>query len=85
MYLHIGNGCMLRQRDISAIYDAGLFQGGDKTAQQNCRTLAPLGLRAATLAANARIRSVIVTDTQVWYSEISSLTLQRRWQQPWRD
>ncbi len=87
MYLHLGNGRMLRAKDIIAIYDAQLFYGNSATNQHNCRVLSrwPAGQQAgALLGKQKKIKSVVLTEAECYYSEIAATTLQGRMQRPWR-
>jgi len=86
MYLHLGKGRMLRAKDIIAIYDAQLFYGNSATNQHNCRVLSrwPAGRMAGQLLRqDNKIKSVVLTEDECYYSEIAATTLQGRMQRPW--
>jgi len=84
MYLHLGDGRRVAAADVVAIYDAGMFRGKRASCPDNCRALLS-AMRADEEPAelsDSHIQSVIVTDSKVYFSAISSVTLGRRLANP---
>ncbi len=81
MFLHLGNGMSVRNKDVIAIHDYALFTkgaGSDFLAHEQA-----LGRLENTLPADIRNdeeakKSLIITDDKTYLSAISPWTLKRR-------
>ena len=62
MYLHIGLDLMLDAKKIIGIFDIDLFKADEKEK----------------ISLKKKYSSFILTDTKIYFSEISAITLKRR-------
>lgn len=81
MFLHLGNGVSVRTKEVIAIQDYAVFQDGPgkELLEKQCRE----GRLINTLALGAQdagesIKSLILTEENIYLSVISPLTLKRR-------
>jgi len=69
MFLHLGAGYSVRTKELIAILDYGIFEG---KYFQNRKVTSCLE------AGEDSVKSVVLTDKQIYLSAISSLTLKKR-------
>lgn len=75
MFLHLGSDVVVPYREVIAILDAELLERSQ--AVQDLVEIQRLDQRVTTIA-EARPRSIVITDKGVFLSPISALTLKRR-------
>ena len=76
MFLHLGNDISVRTKDIWAIYDYAIFEGGvNKDALCRAAEKKKIIYTAGDASKN---KSLIVTENALYVSAISSMTLKKR-------
>lgn len=68
MFLHLGSGYSVRSKDIIAIFDYSLFE--DKLQNRK--------ITSCLEDSRESVKSVVLTDREIYLSAISSLTLNKR-------
>lgn len=84
MFLHLGNDFLIKNEEIIAIINLDTEVPLDRST----RDIIELGeaeRRLVRIAAGGKEKSLIVTDDKVYLSPISSLTLQKRGQEPYKE
>lgn len=73
MYLHIGEDILVKTNDIIAILDKKMLQSSpiiDEFLEKKVDEISHLTKNS--------VKSIVVTDKQVYYSPLASVTLKRR-------
>lgn len=81
MFLHLGNGVSVRTKDVIAIQDYAIFQDGPgrELLEKQCREGRIINtLALGTQEDGESIKSLILTEENIYLSVISPLTLKRR-------
>ena len=88
MYLHIGNGVSVRAAEVIALCDCRLFQPSGEKRGKSTQVSTNLDFLAAAKARGGLIscsegqdeamKTLVITDKQVYMSPISASTLRRR-------
>jgi len=68
VFLHLGSGYSVRSKDIIAIFDYSLFE--DKLQNRK--------ITSCLEDSRESVKSVVLTDREIYLSAISSLTLKKR-------
>jgi len=84
MFLHLGNDFLLSSEEIIAIVNLDNSQ----TLDRSTKDIIELGAaerRLVRIAGAGKEKSLIITDDKVYLSPISSITLQKRGQEPYKE
>ncbi|WP_079474465.1 extracellular matrix regulator RemB [Marinococcus halophilus] len=74
MFIHLGDGTVIRSKDVIAILDSNSQNSSSITRQ----FLQAVESDDKEQIADSEAKSVVVTEEKVYFSPISSLTLKRR-------
>lgn len=82
MFLHLGNDFLISTENIIAIINLDQEQQLNRTTKD----IIELGIAERKLTRiSDKEKSLIITDDKIYLSPISSTTLQKRWQEPYKE